>query len=244
MTKKSLKPVQFLIVIIFIFAVIFLIIQKSPSIFQTQKQTARGTFYDHTCGKETKIFPNIEAAFSQPKEVCYLVLERKDFIEFPKEIYEFPGLKHLLFSSNSNPLTLPDDIDRLTLIEELRLVNNGISLLPDTIGNLKKLKRLDLTANKLTRIPSSIGKLTSLEFLNLSSNQLSSIPSELGNLVSLKELYLENNNLTTLPDQIRDLKGPISLYLEGNNFSKAEQQRIKSLLPSASICFSACSYGE
>lgn len=204
------------------------------------------TFNDITCGHDTIIwfYAQDRITESQLESVCYVSIENKNLDQFPKELYNLPNLKHLLFHNNTISLELPSDIDRMTEVIELRLDNNEIPSIPNNIGNLKHLTRLDLSSNKLPTLPNSIGNLKNLQSLMLSNNQLTIIPAEIGNLTSLQELYLENNKLTTLPEQIKSLKQPLHIYLEGNNFSLAEKQRIERLMPNATICFTDCIYGE
>lgn len=50
-------------------------------------------------------------------------------------------------------------------------------------------------------------------------------------------LYLRYSELTTLPNFIAEMKSLRDLYLGGNNFSRAEQNRIRRLLPWCRVHF-------
>ncbi len=66
------------------------------------------------------------------------------------------------------------------------------------------------------------------------------LTSKVGNwkeLLSLQRLYLHNNQLTSLPAEIGKLVSLQTLYLDNNPISKAEQKRIKKLLPNCEVYF-------
>ena len=61
------------------------------------------------------------------------------------------------------------------------------------LENLTQLKELNLLDNKLTKVPAGLEKLTKLESLGLSQTQLTKLPEGLEKLTKLKVLYLRYN---------------------------------------------------
>lgn len=72
-----------------------------------------------------------------------------------------------------NRLTqLPDKLNLIKSIEDLKLFCNQLTSLPDWIGELCcRLRYLDLSKNQLTNLPESIGKLELLREINISHNK-------------------------------------------------------------------------
>lgn len=161
-----------------------------------------------------KAFQSIEEALKQPDQVIKLELRKKKLKEFPSEIYQFKNLQYL-------------DISK-----------NNLSELPDSIEFLTNLQYLDVSKNKLQVFNSKIGKLENLFHLNLNNNEFSSIPVTIGNLKKLRSLDLWSNNLDVFPENLSKLKSLRVMDLRAILISDAEQSRIKSLLPRATIHFS------
>lgn len=145
---------------------------------------------------------------------------------------ELLDLSHGAFES------LPSSLGQLTKLTSLIIQrNSNLTQLPESIGNLRKLDQLYLSENQLKNLPSSIGKLKKLHTLYLYNNQLEEIGAFIGELTKLEDLRLSHNQLKTLPEEIKNLKNLIELHLSDNPISKAEQERIKSLLPNTTIYF-------
>ena len=66
---------------------------------------------------------------------------------------------------------------------------------------------------------------------------MTSLPAEIEKLDKLTYLYLSKNQLTSLPAEIGKLDKLIYLQLIGNPIPKAEQEKIKKLLPNCRIDF-------
>lgn len=67
---------------------------------------------------------------------------------------------------------IPDEISKLTNLEQLDLSNNRISDVPPSISSLKKLQQLLLGRNGIRWLPQEIQYLTSLQELNIVPNSL------------------------------------------------------------------------
>ncbi len=118
-----------------------------------------------------------------------------------------------------NLQVFPANIDRLTHLIELSLLNNQLTTIPTTIDNLTNLVSLSLSGNQITTLPTSIGNLPNLQWLYLGSNRLTAIPHSLGNLSQLTSLSLRANYLTTIPDSIGNLTNLNWLHLDRNQLS-------------------------
>lgn len=103
-----------------------------------------------------------------------------------------------------------------TIIEELVLAHNLLTILPADIKNLTTLRGLDLSANLLTTLPRELQECTTVEGLNLSGNQIRLVPTCVPTLANLKILDLSNNMLYSLPGEIGRLLKCERLYLNGN----------------------------
>jgi Leucine-rich repeat (LRR) protein len=152
-----------------------------------------------------------------------------------------PGLKKLDLNFNSELGTLPEGLSALAGLEELRMMDCGLTALPESIGALAGLRKLDLFDNKeltalpaglcalagleelylfgcgLRALPEGIGGLAGLRKLDLNSNHGLRLPVELWSLAGLEELHLRECGLTVLPEGVRAMTGLRKLDL-GRNY--------------------------
>jgi len=73
--------------------------------------------------------------------------------------------------------------------------------------------------------------------LDISRSGIREIPAGIFNLVNIEILDLSHNKITILPNEIKKLTKLKKIYLSDNYFSKAEQERIKKLLPENCILY-------
>lgn len=149
----------------------------------------------------------------------------------PDSVFQMSGLRELIVSGEDcdfvrldrqgNDISqcwmireIPKEIKNLTRLTTLRLPQNAVRSIPEELGTLQKLRTLDLTDNSALTDIDNLPKLRSLHYLMLYGCGLSSLPKDIGNLKQLKELGLT-----------------------GNNLSKAEQARIRKVLPACIIHF-------
>ena len=136
-------------------------------------------------------FTDLNEALKEPENVVKLTLRKKNYKEFPKQIYAFKNLQYLDLSKNSIK-QLPDSIIKLTNLQYLIVSRNGLEALPNTIGKLKNLRFLNVNQNEIARIPYSFGELENLEAIDMWSNNLEYYPETLKNLKNLKSFDLRN----------------------------------------------------
>ena len=116
--------------------------------------------------------------------------------------------------NNLKMISIPLEIGRLVMLQELSLSKNCLISIPSEIGQLVKLEKLVLSNNQLQLIPSEIGKLIALQELYLSNNKLVSIPPEIGKLNRLTDISLHKNELLSIPQEIGNLNRLETLYLD------------------------------
>lgn len=117
---------------------------------------------------------------------------------------------------------MPENIGKLTNLEDLQIeyILNGE--LPATIGNMKSLKSLYLNNNYLTgSLPKEIAKLENLTSIQIYNNDLDgALPDEIGNLKNLTYLDLHKNSIPgPIPATIGNLKDLMILDLKSNELS-------------------------
>ncbi len=79
----------------------------------------------------------------------------------------------------------------------LDLSGQGISSLPENITRLTKLNELNLSDNKFSEFPTVLYQFTSLFSINLENNQLSTFPEDIKSKIpSLQSIKLKGNNLS------------------------------------------------
>jgi len=121
---------------------------------------------------------------------------------FPNEFGQLSELKTLWLSKHKIKQLSPT-IGQMTKLEQLVLINNGISgEIPPEIGNLNQLIGLNLSGNKLKgSIPETISNLTLLNTLQLYSNQLEGAIPDLMLTLPLKTCNLDDNHALCLSDR-------------------------------------------
>ena len=139
--------------------------------------------------------------------------------KFPNGILNFKNLR-LLDMGICNVSSLPDQIDRLSKLEQIICYSYCLDILPESIGRLSQLVTLDLGYCHLRKLPNSIVDLTGIKELRLNNNKIESLPAKFGNLTSLRELNLSGNELTEVPQMINQLSNLESLHLGGNKIDQ------------------------
>lgn len=113
-------------------------------------------------------------------------------------------------------------------LSSLRLQHNNLTTLPNELWRLTNLQELNLGFNELDQIPIQIGSLVNLRELYLHNNHLTEIPFQIGNLKFLTVLDITANKLRTIPSSILKLQLE-NFWFDLNDFSDAIPTTIKTL---------------
>lgn len=170
-------------------------------------------FTPYTPAVDYDEYRNLDEALKEPDKVQRLVLRRKGYKEFPKEIFKFKNLV------------------------ELDLRGNNISDIPDSISTLTKLQYLNVSRNQVVKISPEIGKLSSLVYLELGQNAIEILPVEMASLQNLQYLSLWENELTRLPYTFEKLENLKEIDLRSIVLNTTQRDQIKEALPEKTVIF-------
>jgi len=206
-----------------------------------------------------QVYTDLQEAFKNPDNVCELDLSNQELEALPNEIYVFKELA-ILNASNNRLAELTPYIGYLTKMTTLDLSHNQLIDMPSQIGHLKemryldlrdnqlpmfiiwaaymnKLESLNLENNKIQVVDGSIGLVTGLTELNLRGNVLTTIAEQIGYLNKLKLFDLRDNRLVSLPARMDMLQAMELLKLSGNPLPQEEVDRVRNVLPNATVNF-------
>ena len=133
--------------------------------------------------------------------------------------------------------SLPNNIVKLSILNELKAGENNLKNLPESINKMKSLKKLYLNGNKFEVFPENILELNNLIDLGLGANNLKFLPENINKLKNLQRLDLALNQLTRLPDSICNLKNLTTLFIMGNPLTGLPENIINVSVGKPSILF-------
>ena len=110
---------------------------------------------------------------------------------------------------NDLPITSLSVEPDASMLTNIVLRENNLSLLPMELFQLPNLETLDASSNHITSVPSNISSI-SLKFLYLSNNKLMKLPVNIWYLPSLEELRVKGNILQYL-EEMKDSVDPSQL---------------------------------
>lgn len=150
-------------------------------------------------------------------------VEELDFSDFgmsgalPSDILELDELRSLTLDGNN--LQLESVLTELSQLEELSIVNAGLTELPSDWSGMTSLTKIDLRNNDITELPYSLLSLDGLGHIDARNNKLSfegELPGPLA--ASVIKLDISGNALTSSPNIISP-NPEVIIDLSENNLS-------------------------
>ena len=144
----------------------------------------------------------VPASLMNLKQLENLKFEGAEFTDFPEQVFALPKLKSLIisqFDTKNKVKVLPDNFDRLPLLEELSLRNAALSEVPTSVGRLPKLENVYFNANNLTKLPQALAENPRLTYVNINDNPLDfkQFIKSIEKIQWKGVLYINNRNFTT-----------------------------------------------
>ena len=144
----------------------------------------------------------VPASLMNLKQLENLKFEGAEFTDFPEQVFALPKLKSLIisqFDTKNKVKVLPDNFDRLPLLEELSLRNAALSEVPASVGRLPKLENVYFNANNLTKLPQALAENPRLTYVNINDNPLDfkQFIKSIEKIQWKGVLYINNRNFTT-----------------------------------------------
>lgn len=160
-------------------------------LFTSVLSHAQNELLDSVGLANAKEFTDLTIALTKKDSVVKLVLRKKKYKEFPKEILQFKNLQYLDISKNTIRY-LPDSIVTLTKLQVFICSKTELDSLPYNFGELSNLKQINCNQNELTILPYSFAHLSKLEYADFWDNNMDQFQPNIGELKSLKKLDLRN----------------------------------------------------
>ena len=144
----------------------------------------------------------VPASLMNLKQLENLKFEGVEFTDFPEQVFALPKLKSLIisqFDTKNKIKVLPDNFDRLPLLEELSLRKAALSEVPASVGRLPKLENVYFNANNLTKLPQALAENPRLTYVNINDNPLDfkQFIKSIEKIQWKGVLYINNRNFTT-----------------------------------------------
>lgn len=144
----------------------------------------------------------VPASLMNLKQLENLKFEGAEFTDFPEQVFALPKLKSLIisqFDTKNKIKVLPDNFDKLPLLEELSLRNAVLSEVPASVGRLPKLENVYFNANNLTKLPQALAENPRLTYVNINDNPLDfkQFIKSIEKIQWKGVLYINNRNFTT-----------------------------------------------
>ncbi|KAK7098966.1 malignant fibrous histiocytoma-amplified sequence 1 homolog [Littorina saxatilis] len=206
---------------------------------KTPELTERGLKIVDYSGQGMTVIP---ASLLSTKDVGVLILASNNLRSLPLEVRRMKSLIKLDISRNGIRCThpgdfsgLPQELEVLTDLEELKISECNLPYVPPAIWCLKQLKVLDLSRNKINILPPEVGNLVELRRLNLQQTNITSLPPEIAYCQELEEILLWGNSIETLPDTLPEMPKLRMLALNYRSFCGVVDPYMENLLKKRQI---------
>ncbi|KAI8482878.1 hypothetical protein Bbelb_394130 [Branchiostoma belcheri] len=126
----------------------------------------------------TKLYLDNNCLSAFPTEL-FALLDQNQFEEVPAVVLDVGNSLQVLDVAMNKLRHLPEDIDRLEVLERIDAGENKIRTVPKRLCNLSRLRWLSLMDNCIQELPNTFGQLaSSLKYLSTTSNPLVQPPYE------------------------------------------------------------------
>ncbi|KAL8577735.1 hypothetical protein ACOMHN_065552 [Nucella lapillus] len=213
--------------------------KKKNVVIKSPELTERGLKVLDYSGQGMTVIP---ASLLSTKDVGVLILASNNLRSLPLEVRRMKSLIKLDISRNGIRCThpgdfsgLPQELDSLTDLEELKISECNLPYVPPTIWRMTQLKVLDLSRNKINILPPEVGQLVELRRLNLQQTNITSLPPEIAYCQDLEEILLWGNSIETLPDTLPEMPKLRVLALNYRSFCGVVDPYMENLLKKRQI---------
>ena len=121
--------------------------------------------------------------------------EKRNITKNPFQI--FRQLQNIDLSANGMT-QFPTELNALTALKELNLMNNDISVVPQSFFGShvrNTLRSLVLNQNPLRELDPSVEQLQKLRVLGIAQTEITKLPQQITKLRKLKEIYVNDTPL-------------------------------------------------
>lgn len=148
-----------------------------------------------------------------------LELSKCQLITVPREIIKFTVLQELRLSYN-HMANIPECLFMIPTLKILHLDHNVINNLPQQLTGWSNLEEIKLNCNLIKNVPPSISQLTQVKKINLSKNSIQEIPPEISLLRKLELLNISHNKLKELPETMANISRLQYLNVSSNKLTR------------------------
>lgn len=155
-------------------------------------------------------------------------------LKHPKDVYR------LKLKGEKKWDTIPDELFKLTNLQELSIIRCGLMQVNKQIEKLQNLQFLDVSRNNLITLPENISKLHNLKILIINRNMIEYLPETMGNLKNLESIDAWDNRLYVLPQSMAELSETLKVIdLRQIPLRAEELEYMEMLLPKTKIYYTA-----
>ncbi len=162
--------------------------------------------------------PHLPSSIGQFQHLKYLSLEDCQLKKLHPALSKLDQLESLILSGNELN-ELPDYLNRLQSLMDIRWDKNPISTFPKVLIDMKGIRKMDLNLKTLKNL-GGLEKCKQIGWLQLKNGNSETIPSEVMHLTQLQSLEMSEAGLNSIPESVGDLHHLEELDLSGNDFAE------------------------